>query len=231
MESTTIIAFDQHAATTVAAVLLPGQRTPALHPLTSDSPTILRGSWSASGARAPVGCCYEAGPCGFELQRALTAQGIPCDVIAPGPDSAAAGRSHQDGSARCGASSRSCTAPARSRRFTFPRSRKKPPAICCGVARTSAPISSARGIGCRSSCSVTAAASRRRRRPGRSGTTPGCARRRGRCRRSSRRIAPICARSTKRWRAADGRGGSARPARARAAAAARPTAALLPRHR
>ena len=42
MESTTIIAFDQHAATTVAAVLLPGHRTPALHPLTSDMPTILR---------------------------------------------------------------------------------------------------------------------------------------------------------------------------------------------
>ena len=41
-KSTTIIAFDQHAATTVAAVLLPGQRTPALHSLTSDSPTILR---------------------------------------------------------------------------------------------------------------------------------------------------------------------------------------------
>src|SRR5437762_4556454 len=30
-QSTTIIAFDQHAATTVAAVLLPGPRTPALH--------------------------------------------------------------------------------------------------------------------------------------------------------------------------------------------------------
>ena len=42
MQSTTIIAFDQHAATTVAAVLLPGQRTPALHSLTSDSPTIVR---------------------------------------------------------------------------------------------------------------------------------------------------------------------------------------------
>ena len=33
-KSTTIVAFDQHAATTVAAVLLPGQRTPALHTLT-----------------------------------------------------------------------------------------------------------------------------------------------------------------------------------------------------
>ena len=35
-QSTTIIAFDQHAATTVAAVLLSNQRTPALHSLTSD---------------------------------------------------------------------------------------------------------------------------------------------------------------------------------------------------
>ena len=28
-------------------------------------------------------CCYEAGPCGFELQRAMTAEGIRCEVIAP----------------------------------------------------------------------------------------------------------------------------------------------------
>ena len=42
MKSTTIIAFDQHAATTVAAVLLPGHRTPTLHTLASDSLTILR---------------------------------------------------------------------------------------------------------------------------------------------------------------------------------------------
>ena len=42
MQSTTIVAFDQHAATTVAAVLLPHHRTPALHPLTSESATILR---------------------------------------------------------------------------------------------------------------------------------------------------------------------------------------------
>ena len=81
-KSTTIVAFDQHAATTVAAVLLPGQRTPALHSLTSDSPTIIRFVERLRRER-PVQCCYEAGPCGFELQRALTARGIPCDVIAP----------------------------------------------------------------------------------------------------------------------------------------------------
>jgi transposase len=80
-KSTTIVAFDQHAATTVAAVLLPGQRTPALHTLTSGSPTILR---FVQRLRTPsVQCCYEAGPCGFELQRALSEHDIPCEVIAP----------------------------------------------------------------------------------------------------------------------------------------------------
>jgi transposase len=81
-ESTTIVAFDHHAATTVAAVLLPGQRTPALHSLTSDVPTILR-FLDRLRCRGPIQGCYEAGPCGFELQRALTAHQIPCDVIAP----------------------------------------------------------------------------------------------------------------------------------------------------
>jgi len=81
-KSITIIAFDHHAATTVAAVLLPGQRTPALHPLASDSATILR-FVERLRRRGPVQCCYEAGPCGFELQRTLTTHNVPCDVIAP----------------------------------------------------------------------------------------------------------------------------------------------------
>jgi len=81
-QSTTLIAFDQHAATTVAAVLLPGQRTPALHSLTSDSAAIVRFVERLRRGHV-VQCCYEAGPCGFELHRALTARDIPCDVIAP----------------------------------------------------------------------------------------------------------------------------------------------------
>jgi transposase len=82
MHVTPLIAFDQHAATTVAAVLLPGQQTPALHSLTSDTPTILR-FVQRIGRRGALQCCYEAGPCGFELQRALRQEGIACDVIAP----------------------------------------------------------------------------------------------------------------------------------------------------
>src|SRR5688500_16895751 len=83
MQSTPLVAFDQHAATTVAAVLLPGQRPPALHTLTSDSPTILRFVTRLQREVGSIRCCYEAGPCGFELQRAMTAANIPCDVIAP----------------------------------------------------------------------------------------------------------------------------------------------------
>jgi transposase len=79
---TTIVAFDQHAATTVAAVLGPGQRTPALHPLTSDLPVLER-FVDRLRRTGPVTCCYEAGPCGFELQRFLTARGVDCAVIAP----------------------------------------------------------------------------------------------------------------------------------------------------
>jgi transposase len=30
-----------------------------------------------------VRCCYEAGPCGYVLQRQLAAEGITCSVVAP----------------------------------------------------------------------------------------------------------------------------------------------------
>jgi len=80
-ESIPIIAFDQHAASVTAAVLLPGHRTPALHQLSSDLPTI--GRFVERVGHADVRCCYEAGPGGFELQRYLTARAVPCDVIAP----------------------------------------------------------------------------------------------------------------------------------------------------
>jgi hypothetical protein len=45
-------------------------------------------------------CCYEAGPTGFDLYRHLVERGIACEVVAPGPGAAAAGRSGQDRPAR-----------------------------------------------------------------------------------------------------------------------------------
>ena len=34
-------------------------------------------------APGPVACCYEAGPCGYALQRQLSRGGVDCEVIAP----------------------------------------------------------------------------------------------------------------------------------------------------
>ena len=73
-ESIPIIAFDQHAASVTAAVLLPGQRTAALHQLSPDLATI--GRFVARVGRSGVRCCYEAGPGGFELQRFLEGRQI-----------------------------------------------------------------------------------------------------------------------------------------------------------
>ncbi len=82
MQSTTIIAFDQHAQSVMVAVLSAGDARPALHPLTGDLPTIGR-FVARLQRRGPVECCYEAGPCGFALHRYLTAQGVACTIIAP----------------------------------------------------------------------------------------------------------------------------------------------------
>ena len=80
-QSTTIVAFDQHAQSVVAAVWPRGTREPVLHPLPNDLDTLSR-FVKRLQRQGPVQCCYEAGPCGFALHRALTREGIPCDVIA-----------------------------------------------------------------------------------------------------------------------------------------------------
>lgn len=77
-----------------AVVLFPRDRRPALHQLASDLPAIRRFVKKCQRHGA-VRCCYEAGPCGFEVPRALTADHVACDVIA-GADSPPRRRSHQD---------------------------------------------------------------------------------------------------------------------------------------
>jgi len=66
MQSTTIIAFDQHAATTVAAVLLPSQRTPALHTVSSDDPAVCGAGARAgrAGVLSSRRACRPCSPCG-----------------------------------------------------------------------------------------------------------------------------------------------------------------------
>ena len=82
-ESTTIIAFDQHADSVVAAGLSPHVRTAGTQPLSPDLAHLGR-FVDKVRREGPVRCYYEAGPCGFELYRYLSRRGIPCEVIAPG---------------------------------------------------------------------------------------------------------------------------------------------------
>ena len=79
-ESTAFVGLDQHADSVVAAVLLPDGSAPMVTTLTADYPTVER---FVRRLKRPVRCCYEAGPCGFGLQRWLTSRGLPCEVIAP----------------------------------------------------------------------------------------------------------------------------------------------------
>jgi hypothetical protein len=59
-ESTTIIAFDQHAQSVVVVVLEAGA---SVHALAADLPSIGR-FVTRIAKHAAVRCCYEAGPCG-----------------------------------------------------------------------------------------------------------------------------------------------------------------------
>ena len=172
-KSTTIIAFDQHAATTVAAVLLPG---------TSDAGAAyahvgyLRRSCASSSdspRSGPCACCYEAGPVRLRAPARADAPRPPLRRHRPGADSAprlAIASKPTDAMPR---SSPCSIVPARSRPFTFRPSRKRPPAICCAVAKISAPISFAPAIVSRNSCCATVAASPPPRRRGRNATTSG----------------------------------------------------------
>ena len=80
-ESTPIVAFDQHAASVMAAVLMPGDRTPALQPLAPDLPTI--GRFLERLATPASNAVMKRGRAGLIYSGTLQAKGIACDVIAP----------------------------------------------------------------------------------------------------------------------------------------------------
>lgn len=79
----TVIGLDVHKATIVAAVLPSGAeraRETVTFPHTPAEVARRVQRWAAHG---PLVFVYEAGPCGYELQRQLTALGHRCVVIAP----------------------------------------------------------------------------------------------------------------------------------------------------
>ena len=82
--STTYVGIDVHAATIWVAMLQPGAGQPEEWQLANEPRALRRLARRLKRtAPGPVVACYEAGPCGFALQRRLQAEGIDCQVIAP----------------------------------------------------------------------------------------------------------------------------------------------------
>jgi transposase len=82
-EGTTYVGMDVHKRTIAVSVRFPGggfdERT-IPHEARSVNRLVRKWKREAPGA---ILCAYEAGPCGYGLQRELQEQGLPCQVIAP----------------------------------------------------------------------------------------------------------------------------------------------------
>jgi transposase len=80
---TTHVGLDVHAERIVIASLVGQSREPVLSDIPNVEKVIRRTFQRLAKESYDLRCCYEAGPCGFELHRQLTAMGITCEVIAP----------------------------------------------------------------------------------------------------------------------------------------------------
>ena len=84
MMDTTYVGMDAHAASIRVAVLRPGAELADEWQLVNEPCGVKRLARRLTRmATGPVMACYEAGPCGFALQRQLQAEGLRCQVIAP----------------------------------------------------------------------------------------------------------------------------------------------------
>jgi len=81
----TFVGMDAHKQAINVAMLLPGARQPAEWQVANE-PAAIRRLAKKLEREAPgeVRSCYEAGPCGYALQRQLeAAAGVVCEVVAP----------------------------------------------------------------------------------------------------------------------------------------------------
>jgi len=82
MKSMIWLGLDVHAAS-ITIARYDGDATKGSVTTIVNTPTAVRRFVQRLPASPPVRACYEAGPCGYVLQRQLTALGIACDVVAP----------------------------------------------------------------------------------------------------------------------------------------------------
>jgi len=84
LKNITYVGFDVHKASISVAVLLPERSSP-LEWTDPNTAQVVRRLGGKLKRLAPgeIQTCYEAGPCGYVLQRQLRELDIPCDVVAP----------------------------------------------------------------------------------------------------------------------------------------------------
>jgi transposase len=81
---TTYVGIDAHKKDLFIAMLIGTERTPVTWTVPNESNAIRRLVRKLEReAPGPVRACYEAGPCGYALQRQLTTPRVSCQVIAP----------------------------------------------------------------------------------------------------------------------------------------------------
>jgi len=80
----TFVGMDAHKKAIHVAMLLPERNEPVEWQLANE-PAAIRRLAKKLQREAPgeVRCCYEAGPCGYVLQRQLENAGVICEVVAP----------------------------------------------------------------------------------------------------------------------------------------------------
>lgn len=82
--SITFVGLDAHKKLIVVAMLLPGSDEPIVWQLPNEGGAVRRmAKRILREAPGAVRVCYEAGPCGYALQRTLKELGLDCVVIAP----------------------------------------------------------------------------------------------------------------------------------------------------
>ena len=78
------VGIDAHKVELHVALLAPDASAPVTWKVQNEARAVerLRRKLEKAGA-GPVACCYEAGPCGYALQRQLERRRVQCQVIAP----------------------------------------------------------------------------------------------------------------------------------------------------
>ena len=77
------VGLDVHKATIAVAVADEGRGEVRSYGTIKNTPEAVAQLVKQLGPAERLGCCYEAGPCGYGLQRQLTGLGAACRVVAP----------------------------------------------------------------------------------------------------------------------------------------------------